>query len=91
MFLNALSSARRLSSPNFNVVLPKETKGYAVIVSKKAARLSVTRHAVKRRVLAALKTLPLPSSLIIFPKSSVSSMKYRDIKTELGNLLSKIR
>lgn len=46
---------------------------------------------MKRRVFAALRTLSLPSSLIVFPKSSVKDASYQDIKTDLTNLLSKIR
>lgn len=91
VFPTALSTGRRFSSQNLSVIFPKESKGYAVIVSKKTARLAVTRHLIKRRVLAALRTLPLPPSLIIFPKSSVSGMQYQDVKLELANLLSKIR
>lgn len=91
VFPAALSSGRRISSSYFSLVIPKEQKGYAVIVPKKVARLSVTRHLIKRRVLAALRAFPsLPPALIIFPKSSVSSMHYRDIKAELFGLLSKI-
>lgn len=89
-FPTALTSGRRFSSANFSVVLPKESRGYAVIVSKKVARLSVTRHLIKRRVLEALRTLPLPSSVIIFPKTTVGRMPYKDVKAELATLLSKI-
>lgn len=88
MFPAALKSGRRLSSEHLSVVLPKEGTGYAVIVSKKVARLSVMRHRIKRRVLAALRTLPLPTSLIVFPKASVGSVSYKDIQTELMYLLS---
>ena len=90
-FPTALSTGRRLSSPNFSVVLPKNANGYAVIVSKKAARLSVTRHKVKRRVLSALRALPLPPSLVVYPKSAVFNMPYDEMKKELSSLLSKIR
>ncbi|MDO8231836.1 MAG: ribonuclease P protein component [bacterium] len=86
----ALPAGRRVSSKHFTAVLPKEGRGFAVIVPKKVARLSVTRHLIKRRVLAALKSLPHPTSLIIFPKASVKDIQYKDIKEELGTLLSKI-
>lgn len=89
-FSDALSAGRRLSSNNFSIVIPRKSKGYAVIVSKKVARLSVTRHVIKRRVLAALRVLTIPQSLVVYPKSSVSGMRYHDIKTELVLLLSKI-
>ena len=61
------------------------------MVSKKAARLSVARHQIKRRVLEALRILPLPPhALILFPKPSVAGMTYKEVSTELAELLSKI-
>ncbi|MHB1770057.1 MAG: ribonuclease P protein component [Minisyncoccota bacterium] len=89
-FPSVLAHGRRFSSTHFTALASEEEKGYAVVVSKKSARLSVTRHRIKRRVLAALKTLPLPTSLILFPKSATSTMAYEDIKKELTDLLSKI-
>ncbi len=83
---------RRVSSPHLSAVFSKETAGYAVVVSKKVAKLSVTRHKIKRRVLEALRTLPLPSlALILFPKVSVAQMTYQEVREELEGLLSKIR
>ena len=89
-FPAVLKGGRRLSSLHFTAIISKEAKGYAVVVSKKVARLAVTRHRIKRRVLAVLKTLPLPPALIIFPTSSAHSVSYQDIKTEIADLLSKI-
>ena len=88
MFLTTIKHGRRLSSPHFSVVVSTEAKGYAVVVPKKVARLSVTRHRIKRRVLSALRALSLPPALIIFPKVSAHSVSYEDTKTELKNLLS---
>jgi ribonuclease P protein component len=90
MFPAVLSAGRRLSSPHFTLIFSKEAKGYAVVVSKKVARLSVTRHRIKRQVLTALRTLALPSSLVVFPKSSASSVSYQDIRAEIAGVLSKI-
>lgn len=91
MFAAALAGGGRLSSAHFSAILPKEASGYAVVVSKKVARLSVTRHRIKRRVLEALRFLTLPKSIILFPKSSVQDMTYQQTKEELAELLSKIR
>jgi len=88
-FPAALSGGRRLSSTNLSILIPNGVKGYAVVVSKKIARLSVDRHRIKRRVLAALRTTNLPPALIVFPKSSACSVSYKDIQTELATLLSK--
>lgn len=91
-----IKSGRRFSSPHLSVLIPKngvlppKKRGYAVIIPKKAERLSVKRHAIKRRILAALRQLTLPPALIIFPYSSASSVSYQDIKNEIEELLSKI-
>jgi len=90
IFPSIIKNGRRLSSPHFSAIFSSEAKGYAVVISKKVARLSVTRHRIKRRIFAALRTLPLPPALIIFPKSSASSVSYEDIKVEIKQLLSTI-
>lgn len=88
MFPAALKSGRRLLSPNFSVIVPEAMKGYAIIIPKKITRLSSTRHRIKRRISMVLRTLPLPPSLIVFPKASASSVSYQDIRSELSRLLS---
>lgn len=85
-----IRAGRRFSSPNFSAVASKEGRGYAVVVPKKVARLSATRHRIKRRVFAALRTLPLPPALIVFPKASAGSVSYQDARTEIAGILSKI-
>ncbi|MBI4065954.1 ribonuclease P protein component [Candidatus Kaiserbacteria bacterium] len=92
-FPAALKVGRRVSSQHFTVVLPKNTTGYAVIVSKKTARLSVTRHRIKRRVSEVLRTLALsgkvfPPSVILYPRASVMDMEYDSLRRELMKLLS---
>jgi ribonuclease P protein component len=73
------------------VIVPPETKGYAVVIPKKVARLSVTRHLMKRRVMEALRTIPLPKGLILFPKSSAAHLDFAHTQEELSRLLSKIQ
>ncbi|OGG65025.1 hypothetical protein A3C94_02145 [Candidatus Kaiserbacteria bacterium RIFCSPHIGHO2_02_FULL_55_17] len=87
-FPTVLKSGRRFSSPDLTVVVSQEARGYAVVIPKKVARLAVTRHRMKRRVLAALHAVPLPPALLIFPKASASSVSYKDIQTEIKTLLS---
>jgi ribonuclease P protein component len=72
------------------VVVPQTGEGYAVVVAKKVARLSVTRHKMKRRILAALRTLTLPQALLVFPRASAVTMDLKSIKEELAELLYKI-
>ncbi len=66
-------------------------RGYAVIVSKKTARLSVTRHRLKRRVQAALRSLDLPPALVVYPRSSVLTLPFSELQAELRELVRKIR
>lgn len=73
------------------IVLPEEARGYAVVIPKKVIRLSSGRHRLKRQVLEILRTLPLPSSLVVFPRSTASSVRYQDLKVELINLVSSIK
>ena len=87
-FPGALKS-RRLSSEHFSVVFPQEASGYAVVIAKKAVRLSVERHRLKRRVLAALEKFPLPPALIVFPKNSAAVLTGEEIRDELIRLVAK--
>lgn len=87
--LSVIKGGQRLSSEHLTIVFSQEAKGYAVVVSKKVARLSVTRHRIKRRIRAALKTMSLPPALVVFPKMSARSVRYQDIKAEIEKLLSK--
>ncbi len=87
----AVIRGKRLSSTHLSLVVPSgEVCGYSVVISKKTARLSVTRHRLKRRVLALLRGLTLPPALVVFPKASASDLSPGDLKTELVGLLSKI-
>lgn len=64
--------------------------GYAVVIAKKTMKLSVDRHRIKRRVFAALTTLPLPPpSLIVFPKASAAHLKSEEMRSELAILIAK--
>ncbi|MFM2330679.1 MAG: Ribonuclease [Candidatus Parcubacteria bacterium] len=90
-FPHVLSRGRRVSTPHFLAVFSTDTTGYAVVVPKKVARLSVTRHKIKRRVLEAFRTLSTPeSALLLFPKQAVAEMSYAEVREELDELLSKI-
>jgi ribonuclease P protein component len=79
----------RLSSKHFTAVLSKDHFGYAVIVPKKVARLSATRHRIKRRTLEALGKIEadILSSVILYPRASVLDLEYDELKRELNKLL----
>lgn len=84
------SKGRRISSVHFSIAVPSEGYGYAVVVSKKTARLAITRRRLKRRVIAALRALTLPPTLIVFPKLSVLDLEFEAIKAELVTLIAHI-
>ncbi len=88
VFETTLKSGKRRSSTHFSIVRSETESGYAVVVSKKTARLSVTRHRIKRRILEVLRTLPLPKGLIVFPRAGVKDMGYDEMQLELTKLLS---
>ncbi|HUY62609.1 MAG TPA: ribonuclease P protein component [Candidatus Paceibacterota bacterium] len=88
---NALARGKRFSTANFSAILPASAAGYAVIVPKKVARRAVDRHRIRRKTVEALRRLPLPPALILFPRSAVRLTPPRDIQTELAELLSKMR
>ena len=89
----ALNKGRRFSSEHFTITTSPHQHGYAVVVPKKVARLSVRRHLIKRRVSEALRSLSplLPASLIVFVRSTPDEHMYDSIRMELESLLSKIK
>lgn len=85
-----MKTGRRFSSSHFLILAPLGVQGYAVVIPKKLIRLSSDRHRLKRQILEVLRTLPLPVSLLVFPRSSIAGVHYDDIRTELTNLISTI-
>lgn len=82
---------QRIQSDHFSAIVLSKTGGYTIVIPKKIARLSTTRHRLKRRVVGALQSLsPLPPSLILFPKASLQTLDHRHLVKELAALLSKI-
>ena len=71
-------------------MVPDDTRGYAVVVSKKIARLSVTRHRLKRRVTGTLERLPLPPALIVYPRAGAAALTAAELRDELGRLVAEL-
>lgn len=90
-FPTALQGGRRLSSPHLTLVVPRNESGYAVVISKKTEKSAVRRHAIKRRVFAALKPLPLPRSLVVLPKKNGLTLSTQELRADIERLLSKKR
>jgi ribonuclease P protein component len=77
---------RSASELNFN----KQSR-LAVIVSKKVAPLAITRHLIKRRIMAVLEkvwlTIPDNLDIIIQIKEDVSKLDFSDLEKEVLVLL----
>jgi len=76
--------------PHFYLSVAHETKGYAVVVSKQVARLSVTRHRLKRQISAVMRAHKLPSGLIVFARSGAPTLSFAQIREELEAGLKQI-
>ena len=63
-----------------------------MVISKKTLPRAVDRHALKRRILGALRrppTPPFPSAIILYPKASALTLSATEVQAELEELLSK--
>jgi len=65
--------------------------GVAAVISKKVARLSVSRHLLKRRIMAVLA--PYASSdraIVVYARAKAASLPYSELKAELTELLARV-
>lgn len=85
---------KRASSTHFSLSFrPVETGtgGCAVVVSKKVAKLAVSRHLLKRRIYTALRTECSPdNALIVYTRSGAASLPYAELQEELSDLLTRV-
>jgi ribonuclease P protein component len=64
--------------------------GLAVVVSKKAAKLAVSRHLLKRRMLAAMRLYARADRAIIaYARPGAAALSYRALEAELSELLAR--
>jgi len=74
-----------------------EKAGFAIVVSKKTEKTSVGRHALKRKVSAAIeanikKMGPnFKKTIVFFPKKTERPVPYAEIKKEVEEVLKKSR
>jgi ribonuclease P protein component len=83
----------RLTSPHFSVSLARTANsgGCAAIISKKVARLAVTRHRLKRRILVVLRPwCKKEYALTVFAKTGCASLPFQTLKEELSVLLGRL-
>ena len=83
---------KRASSPHFSVSYGESSKGgVAVIISKKVARLAVSRHLLKRRVLAVLRSFAHKNLiLVVHTRPGAAAVPFPVLRDELNSLLRSI-
>lgn len=82
----------RAASAHFSISVRKTdgNGGCATVISKKIAKLSVSRHLLKRRMLSVMKGYcAKDTTLIVYARPGASSLPYQELKTELTELLSR--
>jgi ribonuclease P protein component len=91
---NAISrdrNAKKAVSTHFSATSSVLGVGYAVVVSKKVAKSSVSRHLMKRRVREATRPFCDDSrAIIIYARAGAGTLPYAAIIEELSPLLQRI-
>ncbi len=83
---------KRAASTHFSISIreTKEKGGCAVVVSKKVAKLSVSRHLLKRRVLSILRPYCLSSkAVIVYARPGAGDLDFPALSLELAELLAR--
>lgn len=83
----------RVASAHFSLSAweaPQEG-GLAAVISKKIARLSVSRHLLKRRILSVALPFGSPDrAIVIYARPGAAALPYSELKAELSALLSRV-
>lgn len=83
----------RVSSTHLSVTYKKNAspEGFAVVVSKKVAPLSVKRHLLKRRILSVVRAWSEKEfACIVYARAGADKLSYTALKTELADLKKRI-
>ncbi|MBY0110909.1 ribonuclease P protein component [Patescibacteria group bacterium] len=87
------TAGARAASTHFSLTLAPAAPGHggcAVVVPKKVARLSVSRHLLKRRILSVMKPWCSPDfALVVYARTGTSSLSFKDLSHELSSLLTR--
>lgn len=87
---DSLSKARRFSSTHFSIAVSENGphKGFGVVVSKKVARLAVSRHLMKRRIYSILSTFNAEKwAVVVYVRAGAEKIPFSSIESELRQLL----
>jgi len=80
-------------SPHFSLSVREcdGNGGSAAVISKKTARLSVSRHLLKRRMLAVLRPYTsLTRAIVAYARPGAASLSFVEVKRELEELLARV-
>ena len=82
---------KRVASPHFSLsVREAEKGGCAVVIGKKVAKLSVSRHLLRRRVLSLLPPWYSPTRVVIvFARPGSKELDYPTLSEEINALLAR--
>lgn len=83
---------KRVASAHFSLSVRPASKGMgAVVVPKKVARLSVTRHRLKRQIYSVMRPkLNTPGIYIVYARPGSASLPFQTLKEELEGLFTRI-
>ncbi len=87
---DSLMRSRRYSSPHFSLSIQENGQyaGLGVVISKKVAKLAVSRHLLKRRISSVLAPFHTDSrALALFAKPGSKELPFSELKSELLGLL----
>lgn len=88
-----LTRARRVTSEHFSISYtePNKIGGFGIVVSKKIAPLSVTRHLLKRQIRSILATYNHKGrAVVVFARKGAPGLSFDESKDELSRLLQSI-
>lgn len=83
---------KRLASSHFSLSIRESGSqgGCAAVISKKVAKLSVTRHLLKRRILAVMRPWCSGSrALVIYARPGATSLDFPTLSNEITELLTR--
>jgi ribonuclease P protein component len=83
---------RRVQSPHFSISVGEAALGgAAVVVSKKIAKSAVSRHLLKRRVMAVIRPyVEAHHTLVVYAREGANELPYPVLKDELISLVRSI-
>ncbi|MBU2103398.1 ribonuclease P protein component [Patescibacteria group bacterium] len=83
---------KRLASPHFSLSVRESSSqgGCAAVVSKKVAKLAVSRHRLKRRILVSARPWCSSScAVVVYARPGAAELSFEELHAELSSLLTR--